>query len=207
MAKMNLARRSNASFAAIVIMSIQSRDVFLEYFFSPGGIVDQKVNEGATDEDLASQYNVSPETIRNWFLRTGLRRRPRARLSQLNMARILEFEAAGFSDEDILRQVFSGSIRMDMIEQARSTMDLEEAQQLIQRNANQFAPKLPRRRKKKRIKDPEGRHERRSHWTPEQKQQVIELLTAEVAPYEIWKITGASKRRQRMIAREFGVSV
>jgi transposase-like protein len=188
-------------------MSIQSRDIFINSFFVPGGILDLKINQDATDEELSEQFGVSPETIRNWFLRTGFRRKKRAKLSKLNAARIVTLSNAGMEIEDIVDIAFSRSITPDMARRALSEMSLEEAQDQIERMTKQFTPKLPRKRRKKQIKDPAGRHKRRSHWTPEQKEQVVELLSAGVEAYEVWRITGASKRRQRLIAKEFGVSI
>ena len=170
-------------------------------------MLSQKLTDGATDEELADQFGVSPETVRNWFLRTGFRRRPRARLSKLNMARIVTLSDAGMSDEDIINNAFSRSISPSMVDRAQAEMGLQEAQDYIDQKSKQFAPKLGGRRRRKTVKDPAARHKRRSHWTPEQKQQVVQLLTAGVEPYDVWRATGASKRRQRRIAREFGISI
>lgn len=188
-------------------MSINSRELFLKSFFTSGGMLDQKISSGVADEDLALEYGVSPETVRNWFLRTGFRRRPRARLSKLNMARIVSLSEQGVSADEIVDNAFSRSISLEMVQRALDTMSLSDANQEIERNSKKFAPKLTGRRRKKEVKDPSARHKRRSHWTPQQKEQVIELLNAGVEPYEVWRVTGASKRRQRRIAREFGVSI
>lgn len=188
-------------------MSAESRNIFLSVFFTPNGMVEQKIIEGATDEELADEFGVSPETVRNWFLRTGYRRRRRARLSKLNMARIVTLSSTGMSDEDIVNKAFSRSISASMVARAQSEMGLQEAEEHIEKKSNQFAPKLGGRRRRNPVKDPAGRHKRRSHWTPEQKQKVIQLLTSGREPYDVWRLTGASKRRQRKIAREFGVSI
>lgn len=151
----------------------------------------REYKEGATQADLAKKYRTSTKTIRKWLTDAGLRRRRYQPYPQEKHDEAEALYLDGFTVTQIARKMKISAPNISRWLRSRGhEPGARYEQQLRLRNPPPF--------------DNE-KHKCMKHWTPAEKARVLRMMQTGVAPRVIFWQTGASKKRQRQIAREYGL--
>jgi transposase len=148
--------------------------------------IERAYEAGAEIKEIAARFGVSAPTITNWLIAAGYRRRKRGRYPNAMKEKAVELANRGWSAQAIAN-LFQVKINfvLDWIG--------EEAEQTIEYRTV-YDPNLY----------PEKRHKRGRRWTEEQKLDVLDKIELGLLSVEqIYHLTGASRRRQSEIWREY----
>lgn len=157
----------------------------------------REYKSGTTQADLSRRYRVSTKTIRKWLTEAGLRRRKYQPYPERTRERAEKLYLDGYSVTDAAKKVGvpAPTVSRWLRSRGHDPARRFDEQGRLQRRMRVSNPP-PKDNKK---------HQCMKHWTPEEKARVAGMLRAGIAPRVIFWQTGASKKRQRMIARELGL--
>lgn len=146
---------------------------------------------GSTQADLAKKYRTSTKTVRKWLTEAGLRRR--------------RYQPYPKSAHDEAESLYLDGYTVTQISKKLKISKPNISRWLRSRGHEPGA----RYEQQLRMRNPppvdSEKHKCMKHWTPAEKARVLRMMRSGIAPRVIFWQTGASKKRQRQIAREFGL--
>jgi len=148
---------------------------------------------GMTQADLARKYRTSTKTIRKWLTEAGLRRRRYQPYPDSYHDQAEKLYLDGYTVTEIARRLEVAPPNISRWLRSRGHQPGERYEESV---AIRMRNPPPVDNKK---------HLCKKHWTPAEKQRVARMMLSGVEPRVIFWQTGASKKRQRMIARELGI--
>lgn len=148
--------------------------------------IERAYEGGAEIKEIAIRYGVSGPTITNWLIDAGYRKKRRGRYPIVMKEKAVELANRGWSAQAIAN-LFRVKVKWVLLwlgEETEQTIEFREV----------FDPAL----------QDTGRHKRGRRWTREQKIEVLDHLNVGLLSVsQIYQMTGASRRRQVAIWKEF----
>lgn len=167
-------------------------DKYIQYFDQ----VAAAWQNGMPIKDIAALYGLSKRTVRVWLEKAGLKHKRFTRWSDETKRQAIELYSQGYSSINVAKMmgikpsVISNWLRDAGFSPAADRRQRDAEARVLYPNPKPAKP------------NPGDRHKRGKRWTEEQKREVFRLIQKGLEPIEIYRQTGASRKRQGMIKSE-----